>query len=58
MVGTDAGYNISEEVKKDMVDYLIKFQTRTGKVEEILVELTEKSAETYNCYAKLYAEKK
>lgn len=41
-----------------MVDYLIKIQTGNGKVEEILVEQTEKTAETYNCYAKLYAEKK
>ncbi len=41
-----------------MVDYLIKIQTGNGKVEEILVEPTEKPAETYSCYAKLYAEKK
>ncbi len=36
-----------------MVDYLIKIQTGNGKVEEILVEQTEKTAETYSCYAKI-----
>ena len=41
-----------------MVDYLVKFPNSTGKVEEILVELTKEPTEAYNYYAKLYAEKK